>query len=153
MISFDPNDFASSSINLPADDEGIYLQAQPYNLIAAAFDTTTPIIYIPTTQVSNSLSKAFTIPDSAPGISAVVGNPPPAGALDMILPPGALSLEIINLDAINALLVAYGPDQPMMAIPANGSVRAYPVTEIFLASANIAAVGFSISASSYGAYL
>jgi len=153
MISFDINDFASSDINIPADDEPIYLQVQGYYIASGAFGTTSPIIYIPTSDVFNSIGKSLSISDSAPGITATIGSPPPAGSLAMTFPVGSQSLEILNLDAINALLVSYGANQPMLSIPAMGTVRAYPVDEIYLASANAAAVGFSISASSYGAYM
>jgi hypothetical protein len=144
-VLFDPNDYASHP-SLPPDSEMLFLRVEDFDIAAQAYLPPGPILLVPTVYQFGFQDSTITIYGTAPGVSAVPGDKPPATSLIFALPLFTTSVTIVNLDGVNSLLVSTNRGTPMVPIPADGviNIDTGSISEMAVASENGNEVTFSM---------
>jgi hypothetical protein len=144
---FDPMDYYDPTVGatdvIPQDDDILFMRIERYLDALDNWEAAGPINVILPASAMRVGRPILTLYGTAPQVG-VAGSKPPATAMHLHLPAYTAEMKIINLDAANDLLVAFGTGQTLAVVPAGGDIRlsSANATEILL-GADTGAVLFS----------
>jgi hypothetical protein len=144
---FDPMDYYDPSTAatdvIPQDDDILFMRIERFLDTLGTWETAGPINVILPAAAMRVGRPILTLYGTAPQVG-VAGSKPTATAMHLHLPQYTAEMKIINLDAANDLLVAFGTGQTFAVVPAGGDIRlsSANATEILL-GADTGAVLFS----------
>lgn len=135
-ITFNPDDYTSISPLVPGDDDILYLRVEDYDIALGGYLPPSMIMIIPQAQYFGVQDSVVAVTGSAPGISAVSGDPAPPTSLQFTLPLYSSTVTISNLDTTNTLLVGF--NSPMVPIAAG---QVLPLVDGSIVDVAVAAAG------------
>jgi len=137
---FDVDDYLAAGVAIPPDDNWMFLRVQENRVgvglleMVGAIPVLGPVYCVPPPRCYGIPKPTFTLQGIAP--SAVVGVAAGAPApfdldlttaaprpLVLVLPVPMSEFTLVNLDGVETLLVSFGPDQVMQAVPPGGNVQ------------------------------
>lgn len=130
VVGFSMRDFYDpldpSKNGLPTDDQFMFLCVQVFDSVANDWLAVSPIVLIPDADFFGISQPTLGLQASAPQLTLTSGDavPPNSGMLQLFLPGYTRQFGIQNLSGSQVLQVAFGDNQPILSIPANGVIDA-----------------------------